>query len=96
VWQGLQPSEIEIEIGTSERTRAWTLGAVGWAMCTRAARVHHTRSVGKGGRSAYAVLLWFRLLCWDIAINRPGGRLRAARRQTYARLQACVKGALSQ
>ncbi len=28
----------------------------------------------------HAVLLRFRLLCWDFAINRPDGRLRAARK----------------
>ncbi len=28
----------------------------------------------------HAVLLRFRLLCWDTAINRPDGRLRAARK----------------
>ena len=28
----------------------------------------------------HAVLLRFRLLCWDIAINRPDGRLRATRK----------------
>ena len=26
------------------------------------------------------MLLRFRLLCWDIAINRPGGQLRAERK----------------
>ncbi len=31
--------EIEIEIGTPERTRAWTLGAVGWASRLLSARI---------------------------------------------------------
>ncbi len=31
--------EIEIEIGTPERTRAWTLGAVGWASRMLSARI---------------------------------------------------------
>ncbi len=33
------PPEIEIEIGTPERTRAWTLGAVGWASRLLSARI---------------------------------------------------------
>jgi hypothetical protein len=32
--------EIEIEIGTPEQTRAWTLGAVGWASRMLSARIH--------------------------------------------------------
>jgi hypothetical protein len=43
-WPTLRPGacltiEIEIEIGTPERTRAWTLGAVGWASRLLSARI---------------------------------------------------------